>query len=136
MTTRPIGQIFKEMGLVSEYDIQQAVAAQRKNGGALGAILLKNGLVTEEDVRREIVVFADRADISEEMSRLKGHVEMMRALKSREEACGRRLEFVAQEMFREANTMASKSNDTVMLNDILDIKTEIEKLREQALNVE
>ena len=70
------------------------------------------------------------------MSRLKGHVEMMRALKSREEACGRRLEFITQEMFREANTMASKANDTVMVNDILDIKAEIEKLREQALNVE
>jgi len=92
--------------------------------------------ITEEDVRREIVVFADRADISEELSRLKGHIEMLRALESREDACGRRLEFIAQEMFREANTMASKANDARMVEAVLDVKAEIEKMREQALNVE
>ena len=92
--------------------------------------------VTEEDVRREIVVFADRADISEELSRLKAHIEMLRALESREDACGRRLEFIAQEMFREANTMASKANDAAMVEAVLDVKAEIEKVREQALNVE
>ena len=92
--------------------------------------------VTDDDVRREIALFADRSDISEEVARLGGHIEMMRALASEEEPCGRKLEFMTQEMFREANTMGSKANDPDMVRDILDIKAEVEKLREQALNVE
>lgn len=92
--------------------------------------------LTEDDLRREIAIFADRCDISEEISRLLGHVEMLKELDDSDGACGRRLEFITQEMFREANTMASKASDSKMIRAILDAKAEIEKLREQSLNVE
>ena len=90
----------------------------------------------EDDFRREVALFADRSDICEEIVRLRSHVELMQGMGAGEEPCGRRLEFMAQEMFREANTMAAKSNDAAMIQEILDIKGEIEKIREQVMNVE
>jgi len=92
--------------------------------------------VTEDDVGREVALFADRSDISEEISRMRSHVDMLLALEEMNEPCGRRLEFIAQEMFREANTMGSKANAPEITRDVVEIKAEIEKLREQALNVE
>jgi uncharacterized protein (TIGR00255 family) len=100
---------------------------------------LLNGLgttITEEDVRKEVALFADRSDISEEITRLRSHLALMAKADRQDEPYGRKLEFVMQEMFREANTMGSKATDAEMVQDMLDIKSEIEKLREQALNVE
>ena len=90
----------------------------------------------EEDLRREVAVYADRSDISEEIARLRTYLDMIRQLENSEGSVGRRLEFIAQEMFREANTMASKAGDAKIAQATLDIKAEIEKLREQAMNVE
>jgi uncharacterized protein (TIGR00255 family) len=92
--------------------------------------------ITEEDVRKEVALFADRSDISEEITRLRSHLALMAKADAQNEPYGRKLEFVMQEMFREANTMGSKATDAAMVQDMLDIKSEIEKLREQALNVE
>jgi len=92
--------------------------------------------LTQDDVRKEIALFADRSDISEEITRMRSHLELMESMGDTGEPIGRKLEFVAQEMFREANTMASKANDAAMVHDALDIKAEVEKLREQSLNVE
>jgi uncharacterized protein (TIGR00255 family) len=92
--------------------------------------------ITEEDVRKEVALFADRSDISEEITRLRSHLALMAKADAQDEPSGRKLEFVMQEMFREANTMGSKATDAEMVQDMLDIKSEIEKLREQALNVE
>jgi uncharacterized protein (TIGR00255 family) len=92
--------------------------------------------ITEEDVRRELALFADRSDISEEIARMRSHLELVRTGPSVKDPFGRKLEFIVQEMFREANTMASKTNDPEMVHQVLDVKAEVEKLREQALNVE
>ena len=92
--------------------------------------------ITPEDVRKEVALFADRSDISEEITRLRSHLALMAKADGQDEPYGRKLEFVMQEMFREANTMGSKATDAEMVQDMLDIKSEIEKLREQALNVE
>jgi uncharacterized protein (TIGR00255 family) len=92
--------------------------------------------ITEEDVRKEVALFADRSDISEEITRLRSHLALMAKADGQDEPYGRKLEFVMQEMFREANTMGSKATDAEMVQDMLDLKSEIEKLREQALNVE
>jgi uncharacterized protein (TIGR00255 family) len=100
---------------------------------------LLNGVgssLNEEDVRKEIALFADRSDISEEITRLRSHLALMAKADGQDEPYGRKLEFVMQEMFREANTMGSKATDAEMVQDMLDLKSEIEKLREQALNVE
>jgi len=92
--------------------------------------------LTEDDMRKEIALFADRSDISEEITRLRSHLALMAKGGSGTEPYGRTLEFITQEMFREANTMASKAADPEMIHGALDIKSEVEKLREQALNVE
>jgi uncharacterized protein (TIGR00255 family) len=100
---------------------------------------LLNGVgssLTEEDLRKEVALFADRSDISEEITRLRSHLALMAGPGARDEPYGRKLEFITQEMFREANTMASKATDAEMVQEMLEIKSEIEKLREQALNVE
>ena len=100
---------------------------------------LLNGIgatITQEDVRKEVALFADRSDISEEITRLRSHLALMAKADAQDEPYGRKLEFVIQEMFREANTMGSKATDAEMVQDMLDIKSEVEKLREQALNVE
>lgn len=92
--------------------------------------------ITQEDVRKEVALFADRSDISEEITRLRSHLALMAKADRQDEPYGRKFEFLTQEMFREANTMGSKATDAEMVQDMLDLKSEIEKLREQALNVE
>jgi uncharacterized protein (TIGR00255 family) len=91
----------------------------------------------EADLARELALFADRSDISEELQRLRSHVDQLRAALAAEgEPVGRKLEFLAQELLREANTMASKSHDTSLVASVLEIKLEVEKVREQVANVE
>lgn len=92
--------------------------------------------LTQDDLRKEIALFADRSDISEEITRMRSHLELMESMGKVKEPIGRKLEFITQEMFREANTMGAKANDAAMVHDALDIKAEVEKLREQSLNIE
>ncbi|MBA3480711.1 MAG: YicC family protein [Pirellulales bacterium] len=88
------------------------------------------------DVVREICVFADRSDISEEIVRLRSHLaQFSQALQSAESA-GRKLEFICQEMGRETNTIGSKANDAEISHEVVDIKTALERIREQIQNVE
>jgi uncharacterized protein (TIGR00255 family) len=88
------------------------------------------------DVVREICVFADRSDISEEIVRLRSHLaQFAQALQSAESA-GRKLEFICQEMGRETNTIGSKANDAEISHEVVDIKTALERIREQIQNVE
>ena len=81
-------------------------------------------------------MLADRSDISEEIARLKSHVTQMRDLLRSTDEAGKRLDFILQEMNREANTILSKSNDLAISDAAIVIKTEVEKLREQGQNVE
>lgn len=92
--------------------------------------------LTDNNLCREIALFAERCDITEEISRLRSHLCQLQEAIQSDEAVGRKLDFLIQEMFREANTMCSKANDTIVLKDMVDIKTEIEKIREQSFNVE
>lgn len=92
--------------------------------------------LTDSNLCREIAIFAERCDITEEVSRLKSHLYQLQEAIHSDEPIGRKLDFIVQEMFRETNTMCSKANDSVMLKDLVDIKTEIEKIREQIFNIE
>lgn len=97
----------------------------------------REGLVREEDIAREAAMFADRSDISEEVQRMRSHCEsMLSVIDGNEVEAGRRLEFIAQEMLREANTMGSKANDAALLEAVIQMKSEIEKIKEQVQNVE
>ncbi len=95
-----------------------------------------NANIAETDLCREIAMFAERSDITEEIARLKSHLSQLHDTMMEEQSAGKKLEFIVQEMFREANTMASKANDSELVWDIIRIKTEIEKIKEQALNIE
>ncbi len=98
--------------------------------------ILKTGQVDEARVAQEVVTLADRSDISEELTRLKSHVSQMRDTLNSDDEVGKRLDFLLQEMNREANTILSKSNDLAISDAAIVVKTEVEKLREQAQNVE
>lgn len=92
--------------------------------------------LTDSNLCREVAIFAERSDITEEINRLKSHINQMQETMESNEPIGRKLDFIIQEMFRETNTMCSKANDTILLKDLIDIKMEIEKIREQAFNIE
>jgi uncharacterized protein (TIGR00255 family) len=85
---------------------------------------------------QEVAFMADRCDISEEIQRLRSHIEQFRQIADEEAEVGKRLDFLTQELNREANTIASKTNNLIVKENALAIKSEIEKIREQVQNVE
>lgn len=92
--------------------------------------------VEEERLVKEVVYFADRSDISEELTRLESHFKQFADCQSAREPIGRTLDFLAQEMNREINTIGSKANDSLISRAVVTLKAEVEKFREQAQNVE
>lgn len=100
------------------------------------AALLGNVEVDRARLATEVALFADKASIDEEISRLKSHIAQMRTLMADREPAGRKLDFVVQEMNRELNTIGSKANDGELTKLVLSGKAEIEKIREQVQNIE
>lgn len=97
------------------------------------------GLLDEARLHQEIVIAADRLDITEELVRLKSHLAQFRetlAAAGLGRPVGRRLDFLLQELGREANTVGSKANDAPLAHDVVELKTELERIREQVQNVE
>ena len=90
----------------------------------------------DERIIKEIALFADRTDISEELSRAASHLKQFRTYLASEEPVGRSLDFLIQEFFREFNTMGSKCNHAAIAHHVVAAKTELEKIREQIQNVE
>ncbi len=88
------------------------------------------------DLIREVCLFADRSDISEEIVRLRSHLQQFAAALGAPESAGRKLEFICQEMGRETNTIGSKANDAEISQEVVEIKTALERIREQLQNVE
>ena len=99
--------------------------------------LLEDTQIEESRIAAEVVIFADKICTDEELVRLRSHiVHMKETLESSDSGIGRKLDFIAQEMNREANTILSKANDLEISNVGIDLKTEIEKVREQIQNIE
>lgn len=98
--------------------------------------LIEDGQIEEGRIAAEITLFADRTAIDEELVRLKTHIKHMRDILEDGGDSGRSLDFVAQEMNREANTILSKANDIEITNRGIELKTCIEKIREQVQNIE
>ncbi|HEX5472176.1 MAG TPA: YicC/YloC family endoribonuclease [Lacipirellulaceae bacterium] len=95
-----------------------------------------NVTVEPADLLREVALFADRSDISEEIVRLRSHLQQYEAALMMTESSGRKLEFIAQEMGREVNTIGSKANDAEISHVVVEIKAALERIREQIQNVE
>jgi len=87
-------------------------------------------------IAQEIAIFADRCDISEEITRFKSHLQQFGELLLQDEPVGRQMDFLVQELNREANTMGSKSNDATLTRQVVALKSELEKIREQVQNIE
>ncbi|MFQ6961941.1 YicC/YloC family endoribonuclease [Clostridium sp. D5] len=98
--------------------------------------LLADTQLEESRIAAEVILFADKICTDEEVVRLKSHIGHMRNTLGEKEGIGRKLDFIAQEMNREANTILSKANDLEVSNCAIGLKTEIEKVREQIQNIE
>ena len=98
--------------------------------------LLEDAKVDENRLLMEVTIFADRVCVDEELVRLRSHIETTKDTLLKGGSIGRKLDFIAQEMNREANTILSKSNDLEISNHAIELKTEIEKVREQIQNIE
>lgn len=98
--------------------------------------LLDGAQLDDARIVTEVTIYADKICVDEEVVRLKSHIQNVKAILSEQEGVGRKLDFMAQEMNREANTILSKSNDMEITNRAIELKTEIEKIREQIQNIE
>lgn len=92
--------------------------------------------ISDERILKEVVLFADRADITEELTRLASHFDQFTACLASNEPVGRTLDFLSQEMNREINTVGSKANEIVISQTVVVLKAELEKIREQVQNIE
>ena len=98
--------------------------------------LLDDNTMDEARILTEVTIFADKVCVDEELVRLRSHIETTKKTLMEGGSIGRKLDFIAQEMNREANTTLSKSNDLEISNYAIELKTEIEKVREQIQNIE
>lgn len=97
---------------------------------------LIEGKVDETRIMMEVGIFANKVDISEEISRIRGHVGKMMSCIESDEACGRELDFIVQELNREINTIGSKVPDFMVLEEVVNVKVCLEKIKEQVRNIE
>jgi uncharacterized protein (TIGR00255 family) len=100
------------------------------------AELVSNLSIDETRLAQEVAIMAQKSDISEELARFGSHIQQFRSALSNGDTIGRKLDFLLQEMNRETNTIASKMDDVRIINLTIEIKTEIEKLREQVQNIQ
>ena len=114
----------------------QIVAEYREKLETKVKELLGDTQLDESRIAAEVIIFADKICTDEEVVRLKSHIKHMKETLESQEGIGRKLDFIAQEMNREANTILSKANDLDVSNHAIDLKTEIEKVREQIQNIE
>jgi uncharacterized protein (TIGR00255 family) len=126
---RALEKIQKQVPQTAENHRQQLLNRIKAAG-------LENIQADDERLLKEVVLFADRSDISEELTRLQSHFQQFEDCRRTREPVGRTLDFLAQEMNREINTVGSKANDAVIAHEVVALKTELEKFREQAQNVE
>lgn len=114
-------------GLIEEYVVKLEERLKQ---------LLPNQELDKNRLAQEVVIYADKCSIQEEITRLKSHIFQFRGLLKSNESVGKKLDFIIQEMNRETNTIGSKSNNLDITNGVIDMKTEIENLREQVQNIE
>lgn len=98
--------------------------------------ILQNNIVDESRLAQEVVIYSDKCSVEEELTRLKSHIIQFKELLNKNTANGKKIDFLIQEMNREINTIGSKANNLDITNYVIEIKTELENIREQIQNVE
>ncbi len=114
-------------GLIGEYVVKLEERLKQ---------FLRTQEIDEVRLAQEVVIYADKCSVEEEVTRLDSHIQQFKTLLNSNEAIGKKLDFIIQEMNRETNTIGSKANDLEITNRVIDIKTEIENIREQVQNIE
>ena len=114
-------------GLVNEYIVKLETRIKE---------LLKTDVVDQTRLAQEVVIYSDKCSVEEEITRLKSHISQFLNLLNENIAIGKKLDFLIQEMNRETNTIGSKANNLEITNFVVDIKTELENIREQIQNIE
>lgn len=114
-------------GLIEEYVVK--LEARIKE-------ILKNQEIDKQRLAQEVVIYADKCSVEEEITRLNSHIIQFKNLLNSDEAVGKKLDFIVQEMNRETNTIGSKANNLDITNRVIDLKTQIENIREQIQNIE
>ena len=130
-----LDELLEHVAFVEERS-PQIVAEYRERLTDMVKELLSDTQLEESRIAAEVTIYADKICVDEEIVRLKSHIKGTRAALEKEEGVGRKLDFIAQEMNREANTILSKSNDLEVSNHAIELKTGIEKVREQIQNIE
>ena len=126
---RAVARVQKQAPLVQKRYREQLLDRIRSAG-------LESVTADDERLVKEVIYFADRSDVSEELTRLQSHFQQYGDCLKMKEPVGRTLDFLAQEMNREINTIGSKANDSVISREVVTLKAELEKFREQVQNVE
>ncbi len=126
---KSVERIQKQAPLTAE-NYRKQLLERIKNAG------IENATADDERLAKEIVLFADRSDITEELTRMQSHFQQFEDCRKAREPVGRTLDFLAQEMNREINTIGSKGNDAIISREVVRLKSELEKFREQVQNVE
>ncbi len=114
-------------GLIDEYVVK--LEARIKE-------ILKTEELDKSRLMQEVVIYADKCSVEEEITRLRSHIEQLRGLINSDEPSGKKMDFIIQEMNREVNTIGSKANNLEIVNRVVDIKTILEDIREQIQNIE
>ena len=127
----------QSVGKITELAPRVAPLYRQKLQERIEKFMAEQGLsLSDADFARELAVYADRCDISEELVRFQSHLEQFAVALQTRESCGRKLDFLTQELFREANTIGSKANDADITKHVIEIKTAIERIREMVQNIE
>ena len=133
--TSKLDLLSEQIGFIEERS-PQIVAEYREKLEDKMKELLADTQIEESRIASEVILFADKICTDEEVVRLKSHISHMRNTLEEKDEIGRKLDFIAQEMNREANTILSKANDIEVSDRAISLKTEIEKIREQIQNIE
>jgi uncharacterized protein (TIGR00255 family) len=133
-----IGRLKKIRHNLKEIEKRWPLIIKKHEGKLREKILevIKTATIDEVRVLQELAIYMEKLDIAEEVIRLKGHMDNFTSTMNSDEPIGRKLDFIIQEMVRETNTIGSKSNDLYINERVVQIKVDIEKMREQAQNVE
>lgn len=130
-----IEQIFEKINKISEFSsglVEEYIVKLRSRVKEL----LDTEVVDENRLLQEIVIFSDKSSIEEELTRLNSHVEQFKKMLKESSPIGKKLDFLIQEMNREINTIGSKANSLQITNLVIEVKTELENIREQIQNIE
>ncbi|WP_293729658.1 YicC/YloC family endoribonuclease [uncultured Phascolarctobacterium sp.] len=129
--------IAEKLALIEERSPIVVEEYQNKLSERLNNLLAEHNVTVEpERLLQEVAIFADRTSVTEEIVRLKSHIKQFKLILASDHPVGRKLDFLIQEFNREANTIASKANDYTLAQIVVEIKAEIEKIREQVQNIE